>query len=62
MKKTGILGNKEAQAKLLKNPLAHLFALLCKAGYIKEACKIILDETKRRERIDNENNIHSQEV
>lgn len=47
----GILGNKEAQKKLEEVPFIALFAKLCLAGYTKEACKIVLDEKKRRETI-----------
>lgn len=44
----GILTDRRKQEQLLRNPIAHLFAILCKAGYMKEANKIIQDEVKRR--------------
>ena len=46
----GFLRDKKKRAELLRNPppFARLFALLCKAGCQREACKIVLDEAKQR--------------
>jgi hypothetical protein len=43
-----ILGNKDALKELEKVPFISLFAKLCLEGYTKEACKIVLDEKKKK--------------
>lgn len=46
----GILKPGTGRDALLNNPMVRLFALLCKAGKRREACKIILDEAKKRKK------------